>query len=117
MLVPYTMKDRPIVLDFKSKFQRLDFFSSIESVLEKKLPNAEEINQDSPDTRRMLKAICDDIGLDSSHCSNSSKYLDKLFGHLVEPELVQPTIVQDFPQALSPLGWFFIYLILQSSKK
>jgi lysyl-tRNA synthetase class 2 len=32
------------------------------------------------------------------------KLLDKLFSHLVEPELRQPTFVMDHPQVESPLA-------------
>eukprot|EP00095_Tigriopus_kingsejongensis_P012101 maker-scaffold747_size103044-snap-gene-0.16 protein:Tk12101 transcript:maker-scaffold747_size103044-snap-gene-0.16-mRNA-1 annotation:"AGAP007858-PA" len=48
--VPYVMKGRPVVLDFKSKFNRLDYFSGVEAALNRSLPGAEEVNEDGEDT-------------------------------------------------------------------
>jgi len=35
---------------------------------------------------------------------NFSQVLDKIFGHVVEPKLIHPTFVVDYPKALSPLA-------------
>jgi len=35
---------------------------------------------------------------------NYGQLFDKLFGELVEPELIQPTFVMDYPKEISPLA-------------
>lgn len=102
--VPYMMKGRPIILDFKAKFNRYDYFSSIEAALNQCLPSPEEIVRDQESTRKILKNLCQRNGIDSSQARTSAKLLDKLFGYFVEPELAQPTFILDHPQALSPLA-------------
>ncbi|XP_059098903.1 uncharacterized protein LOC131893013 [Tigriopus californicus] len=102
--VPYMMKGRPIILDFKAKFNRYDYFGSIEAALNQSLPSPEEIHQDHESTRKVLKNLCHQNGIDSSRARSSANLLDKLFGHFVEPELAQPTFILDHPQALSPLA-------------
>ena len=104
MLVPYSMKGRPVLLDFKTKFNKLDFFSSLESALGKALPSPEEIDRDSEETRSKLFQLCQENQISVKESMNCGKLLDKLFSQLVEPELAQPTFVLDFPQCLSPLG-------------
>ena len=105
MKVPFTTKNRPILLDFKSKCNKLSYFSAIESVLDQTLPSPEEIHQNSEDTIQRLVKICKSADIDiSSAKSSSAKLLDKLFSHFVEPELIQPTFVLDYPQVLSPLA-------------
>ncbi|GIT52580.1 MAG: hypothetical protein Ct9H300mP15_27930 [Gemmatimonadota bacterium] len=44
------------------------------------------------------------LGLDDLETAGRGKLIDKLFGALVEPDLVQPTFVIDHPKELSPLA-------------
>ncbi len=44
------------------------------------------------------------LGLDDLDTAGRGKLIDKLFGALVEPDLVQPTFVIDHPKELSPLA-------------
>ena len=44
------------------------------------------------------------LGLGDLEGAGKGKLLDKLFGELVQPALVQPTFVTDYPKELSPLA-------------
>ncbi len=44
------------------------------------------------------------LKLEVSPKMNYGQLLDKLFGELIEPDLVQPTFVYDYPKAISPLA-------------
>ena len=102
--VPYVMKDRPVVLDFASPFNRYEYLPCLESALGKELPPAPIISEDGEDTRAMLRELCEKEGLKPAKDLTSAKLIDKLFSHSVEPELVHPTFVLHQPMALSPLA-------------
>lgn len=103
MKVPCTMKGRPVVIDFKSKFNKYDFFRCIESALGKELPSPEEIHINSAECFEHLRSLCGEK-VQVGEAKTCGKVLDKLFSHYVEPELAQPTFILDYPQSLSPLA-------------
>lgn len=51
-----------------------------------------------------LKRVCRDRDLDTGGIAGRGGYLDLLFSELVEPNLIQPTFVMDYPIELSPLA-------------
>ena len=51
-----------------------------------------------------LRAAARDAGADVDETMGRGKLLDALFGSLVEPRLIQPTFVVDYPKELSPLA-------------
>ena len=104
LMVPFEKDGRNVVLDFKSKFNRIDFLESIESVINEKLPTPEEIEMDDERVFHHLRDICKRHNVDCGKSDFCGKVLDKLFSKLVEPELIQPTFVLHHPRSLSPLA-------------
>jgi lysyl-tRNA synthetase class 2 len=51
-----------------------------------------------------LRARAEAMGLPDLDGAGRGKLIDKLFGELVEPDLIQPTFVLDHPKELSPLA-------------
>ena len=51
-----------------------------------------------------LRARAEGLGAGDLEGAGRGKLLDKLFGELVQPSLVQPTFVVDYPKELSPLA-------------
>ena len=51
-----------------------------------------------------LRARAEGMGVGDLDGAGRGKLLDKLFGELVQPSLVQPTFVVDYPKELSPLA-------------
>ena len=99
------MKNRPILLDFKSKFNRFDYMDVLESSIGVKLPDIESIHKDDSSAHDRLIHLCHEAKINVQNAQGSSaKLLDKLFAHHVEPELAQPTFITNYPQALSPLA-------------
>lgn len=51
-----------------------------------------------------LRERAEELGLPDLDGAGRGKLMDKLFGELVEPDLVEPTFVMDYPRELSPLA-------------
>jgi len=51
-----------------------------------------------------LIAVCDKFKIDTPPKFNYGQLLDQLMSKLVEPKLIQPTFVIDYPKAISPLA-------------
>jgi lysyl-tRNA synthetase class 2 len=51
-----------------------------------------------------LKSLAKNIGVEVSGLHSKAKIIDEIFSQVVEPELIQPTFVVDYPLILSPLA-------------
>ena len=80
-------------LDFAQPFARVDFTGSLKA--------AAGLDFDPLDLERLRE--WSDARHPEHRKTPAYKLLDKLFGHYVEPSLIQPTFVMDMPLATSPL--------------
>jgi lysyl-tRNA synthetase, class II len=55
-------------------------------------------------SRDEIAAAATSLGLDVDDTMGTGKLIDEIFGEFVEPHLVQPTFVTDYPVELSPLA-------------
>jgi len=51
-----------------------------------------------------LRKLAEDKGIDTKGLKTYGQVLDELMKNLVEPHLVQPTFIMDYPKAISPLA-------------
>jgi len=51
-----------------------------------------------------LSASMQELGIESVHQVSRGRLLDKLLSAMVEPKLVQPTFILDYPEEMSPLA-------------
>jgi len=51
-----------------------------------------------------LRAKLNEAGVDTGHDQTWAQLVDHAYSHFVEPELIQPTIVQDWPIEMSPFA-------------
>ena len=51
-----------------------------------------------------IKSFCEEQGIDVENTAGPGKLIEALFEKFVEPKLVQPTFVIDFPKEISPLA-------------
>ena len=83
------------IIDFKGPWDRL---SMVESIQEKTGLNILIASVDE------LKAELKKYGVELEPGASKGKLIDELFGEAVEPTIVQPTFVIDYPLELSPLA-------------
>ena len=51
-----------------------------------------------------LRAKLNEAGVDTSHDKTWAQLVDHAYSHFVEPELIQPTFVHDWPIEMSPFA-------------
>ncbi len=79
-------------LDLKAPWKRIRF---TEALGEKNLWTRDEVE---------LRAWLTERGVDTEADRDWAQLIDKAFSHFVEPELIQPTIVHDYPIEISPFA-------------
>ena len=62
-----------------------------------------EVDLSTADTGELLK-VCREKSIDAASDSNYGQLLDALFDELVQPNLIHPTFVTEYPKAISPLA-------------
>ncbi|UCH65055.1 MAG: lysine--tRNA ligase, partial [Ignavibacterium sp.] len=82
-------------INFKAPWKRISYVEAIE---DKTGVNVITATDDE------LKRLAKNLGLDLSAIEGRAKLVDEIFGISVEPELIQPTFVVDYPLILSPLA-------------
>ena len=82
-------------IDLNKPFKRVPFFDLLNENL------GEDISQMNSQS---LKELCNKKGLNTEVNSNYGQFLDQLMSEFVEPKLIQPTFVTDYPTAISPLA-------------
>lgn len=82
-------------ISFEAPFQRIRFMEALGEAL-----GADPASMSDDD----LRARAQKLGVSDAATAGRGKLLDKLFGELVEPSLIQPTFVLDHPLELSPLA-------------
>jgi lysyl-tRNA synthetase class 2 len=79
-------------VDLKAPWKRVRFVDTLER-LELWTRDADE-----------LRAWLDERGVDTTADKDWAQLIDHAFGHFVEPSLIEPTIVHDYPVELSPFS-------------
>ena len=82
-------------IDLTKKFKRASFFDLVSEVLDKDISGLE--------FDELLK-VCMEKGFDIKSEETYSQLLDSIMSEYVEPKLIQPTFVVDYPTIISPLA-------------
>lgn len=82
-------------IDLARPWKRISFYEGIESYTGKDLSKLEKDE---------VYAFAQEKGLDLDESAGKGKILDEIFGEIVQPKLIQPTFVIDFPLEISPLA-------------
>ncbi|MEX0600130.1 MAG: lysine--tRNA ligase, partial [Rhodothermales bacterium] len=82
-------------ISFRRPWRRVPLFDAIEEATGEQL---EGLDRDE------LKAVARKLGVDVDDSMGKGKLIDEIFGERVEPKLIQPTFITDYPIELSPLA-------------
>jgi lysyl-tRNA synthetase class 2 len=82
-------------IDLKPPWKRISFFEAIREKTGRDLTNKSE---------EVLKSEAEALDLSVEEPAIKGKILDAVFSRFVEPELIQPTYILDYPIELSPLA-------------
>ncbi|OUW79936.1 MAG: lysine--tRNA ligase [bacterium TMED217] len=82
-------------IDLSKKFENKTFYGLLEEAIGSDISM---MNEDE------LFEICNDNNIKIQKDSNIGQLLDALMGNLVEPKLINPTFVIDYPKSISPLA-------------
>jgi lysyl-tRNA synthetase, class II len=82
------------VIDFKRPFVRLTMAGAIQQYAGIDILTLDE---------EQLRAACRQMGIETDATMGKGKLIDQIFGEKVEPQLLQPTFIMDYPIEMSPL--------------
>ena len=83
------------MINFQRPWKRIPLFDAIEEKTGEQLFGKD---------RDELAAVGKKLGLEIEDSMGAGKIIDEIFGEFVEPHLIQPTFITDYPVELSPLA-------------
>ena len=89
------IKNGDHVIDFKGPYRRLSIYGGIEEYTGVDISNMDEAQ---------LRAQCKEWEVALDPTMGRGKIIDEIFGEKVEPHLIQPTFVTDYPIEMTPLA-------------
>ncbi len=81
-------------IDFKRPFKRIPMLEAIKEYTGTDVSGMDE---------KALRDFCKTQGIETDESMGKGKLIDEIFGEKVEPHLIQPTFITDYPVEMSPL--------------
>lgn len=92
--------DKELEIDFTPPFRRIPMIQGLEETMNVKFPT--EIN--SSEFRDFCDQMCTKHNVVCPNPRTTQRMLDKLTGHFIEVDCLNPTFIIDHPQIMSPLA-------------
>jgi len=89
----------PLSIDFSPPWRRVSMLQGLEEAMAKPLPAL-----DAPDAAERLEELLSEFSLVCSPPQTVARLLDKLVGHFLEDQIVNPTFITEHPELMSPLA-------------
>lgn len=83
------------VIDFKAPYRRLPMFEAIHQYAGIDIETMDEA---------ALRRVAQDLGIEVDDSMGKGKLIDEIFSETVEPQLIQPTFITDYPIEMTPLA-------------
>jgi lysyl-tRNA synthetase class 2 len=93
-------KNEEIFIDFTPPFKKIDIMSELVNKTGATFPD--DLTTDS--ARMFLDELCNSLGVICSPPRTTSRLIDKLIGHFIEPHCINPTFLINHPLVMSPLA-------------
>mmetsp|Transcript_2617 Transcript_2617/g.2770 ORF Transcript_2617/g.2770 Transcript_2617/m.2770 type:complete len:682 (+) Transcript_2617:69-2114(+) len=99
--VPYSAEEggEPVIIDFSPPWRRISMISGLEECTGTKFPKL-----DSPEAEPFLIAMCAKHEVECRPPRTVARLVDKLVGHFLEEQCINPTFITDHPEVMSPLA-------------
>lgn len=91
-----------IEIDFSGPFRRVSMIDELERKMSVTFPDPSTFA--TPEFTAFLEGLCTKHEVDCSAPRTTSRLLDKLVGHFIEVDCINPTFICDHPQIMSPLA-------------
>lgn len=91
-----------IEIDFTAPFRRVSMIDELEAKMDVKFPDPSTFT--TPEFTQFLEEQCQKHGVECSAPRTTARLLDKLVGHFIEVDCINPTFICDHPQIMSPLA-------------
>ncbi|NND06633.1 MAG: lysine--tRNA ligase [Saprospiraceae bacterium] len=82
-------------IDFKPPFKRISMLDAIQEYADFDISGMDE---------EALRSVCKQLHIDVDPSMGKGKLIDEIFGEKVEPHLIQPTYIMDYPIEMTPLA-------------
>ncbi|KAF3771846.1 Lysine--tRNA ligase [Nymphaea thermarum] len=92
--------NEPIEIDFSPPFRRIDMIEGLEAEANLNIPK----DLTSEAANRYLVDACEKFGVKCPPPQTTSRLLDKLVGHFLEEQCVNPMFIINHPEIMSPLA-------------
>jgi lysyl-tRNA synthetase, class II len=100
-VIPYSAEEggEPVMVDFSPPWKRVSMIEGLEEHIGEKFPSL-----DSPELYGFLDRTCIKHNVDCRAPRTSARLLDKLVGHFLEENIINPVFITDHPEFMSPLA-------------
>ncbi|CAF0753763.1 unnamed protein product [Adineta ricciae] len=92
----------PVEIDFTPPFKRLSLIEDLEKATGEKFPPATELG--TSESNRFLDNLCKKHEIECTNPRTTARLIDKLAGHFLETQCLNPTFLCNHPQLMSPLA-------------
>lgn len=100
-VIPYAAEEgcEPVLIDFSPPWRRISMIEGLEEAMGCKFPPL-----DSPDITKFLEGLCTKFQVECRPPRTVARLIDKLVGHFLEDNIINPTFITEHPELMSPLA-------------
>ncbi|XP_015917437.1 lysine--tRNA ligase [Parasteatoda tepidariorum] len=89
-------------IDFTPPFKRISMLTGLQEAMGEELPKPSDFHL--PESNKRLSDLCNKYEIECPAPRTTARLLDKLVGHFLEENCINPTFLCDHPEIMSPLS-------------
>lgn len=94
--------EAPVEIDFTPPFRRIDMMGDLEKATGVKFPALTELA--TMEANKFFDDLCKKFDVECGNPRTTTRLIDKLTGHFLETQCLNPTFICNHPQLMSPLA-------------